>query len=175
MEGVCGMNSPAVTYLTLDEAPQRLWSEWLLSWFDGGSHEIGPSGTGAVTFPRASVSFDQAALPQALNGVNILILQTTLDNDQFLTATGKAHRDYCRWDFFVRAGSASGDSNPAYQCRQATQLLRACLMNENATYPLAQKGIYDLEVTESETIMSDLYQLRRVRVRGSLANEFRTV
>jgi hypothetical protein len=170
------MNSPAVGYLTLEEGPQKLWREWLGGYFDGAAHEVGPSGTGFVTFPQATLSFDQAALPQPLNGLNILVLQQTVDTETFLTPTGKFKRDRMRWEFFVRSASVSaGQGNPEYQCRQAAQLLHGCLLNENATIALAEKGITDLDVKEAEPLMSNQYQLRRIRAAGSFAYELRTL
>lgn len=176
------MNSPAVNYLTLLEAPQKLWCEWLGGFFDGGSHEIGPSGTGAVTFPTASISFDQSSIPQPLGDgsgagdVNILVLQQNTDDVQFLTENGKLRIDDMKWDFYVRASNTGpGKGTPAYQCRQATQLLEACLLNDYAVYPLAQKGIFDLEVRQAEPVTSEAYQIRRIRVRGKFDYQFQTI
>jgi len=170
------MTSPEVTYLTLEEAPQKLWLEWIGSYFDGNSHEIGPSGTGSVPFPRASVSFDQAQIDQPLeHGLNILVLAQTIGSHSSLREQGKWIVNDMRWNFYVRSASAEqGKGNPQYQCRLATQLLRACLSNDYATKGLAEKGIYDLEVKESEPIESQLYQLRRLRVTGRMEYEFRT-
>lgn len=169
------MISPAVTYLTLEEAPQKLWHEWLSGLFDGEAHMIGPSGTDAVTFPEASLSFDQAALAQPLNGLNILVLQQTLSGDCYLSEKGKDVSNEMRWSFFVRAASTPGGlGNPEYQCRQAAQLLRACLLNSHATRGLAEKGIHELEVSEADPIESSHYQLRRIRVRGILDYDVQT-
>lgn len=165
------MTSAEVTWQTAEEAPQRLLYEWLSGYFDGGSHEVGPSGTGAVLFPKASISFDQAELPQPLDGsgvsgLNILVIGQTIDTVTFMDGDGKFMRSEVRLDFFVRAGVAAfGQGNPQYVCRKAAQLLRACLTNDHALQPLAQKGIYDLYVKEAEPIISTFYQLRRIRGR----------
>ena len=169
------MTNAAVDYLTTESAPQKLWKEWLTGFFDGGSHEIGPSGTGAVTFPVASISFDQAEMPQPLSGVAIAVISQTISEHDMLTATGKWVRQEMRWNFMVRAATvAQGQGNPEYQCRLATEKLKACLMNDFTIKPLQQKGIYDLIVSEAEPIQSTAFIMRRLKVKGRYEFEIQT-
>jgi hypothetical protein len=165
-----------VTSNTTDSAPQKLWKEWLSGYFDGASHDIGPSGTGAVTFPAASIRFDQSSLDQPLaEGLNIHVIAQTLRSFEFLSDTGKVITHEMRWQFLVRASSVdAGKGTPELVCRDGTQLLKACLMNDYAVQPLAQKGIFDLKVTEAEPLQSTSYILRRVNVRGRLQFENRS-
>lgn len=168
------MNSAAVTYLTLDEAPQKLWWEWLGGYFDGGMHEVGPSGTGAVAFPQASLSFEQAAIPQPLDGPNILVTQETIDSQPFLTESGKNCIDTMRWDFYIRAAS-SQLGKAEVDCRTTSQCLKALLRNDYALLPLTRKGLYDIAWHEAKLVQDPLYQLRRIRVTGRLNYSLQTV
>ena len=171
------MTSPEVTYTTVDTGPQKLWYEWLSGYFDGAGHEIVP-GRGTFSFPKASLVFDQSAMtqPMAGSGVCIGVVGETLKSDSSLVEEGKWVDNEMRWDFFVRASNIpAGGGNAAYACRQATDLLRGLLMNDYAVKPLAQKGLFDLRVDEAAPIESNLYQIRRLRVRGKLSYDFYTV
>lgn len=170
------MTSQEVTFTQLDEAPQRLFCEFLSGFFDGQPHEI-VTGRGAFSFPKASFAFDQASLVQPLDGsgVNILIVGQTVGSKSTLEEEGKRVVNDMRWDFYVRAANVpEGQGNAAYACRRTTDLLRGVLMNDASIHPLAQKGIFDLSVQESTPIESLLYHVRRLRARGRFNFSFYT-
>lgn len=167
------LNSPAVTSLTLESAPQKLWHEWLSSYFDGGSHPIG--GEGSIAFPRATIAFDQGDLPQPLSGVGITVVSETMRQRLYLDGTGRRAFDEVLWTFYVRAKvGATGDGNSRYQTRKAAELLRAILQNDACTLDLARKGINRLRIRKAGPAPSADYPLRLVRVSGQLEYDIAT-
>jgi hypothetical protein len=169
------MNSPAVTSLTLESAPQKLWHEWLSGYFDGAEHGIGGDGSGV--FPSVSsdrIVFDQGALPQPLSGVGITVLAETIRSRMSLTVDGRHAIDDVEWTFYIRAQvsqAASGKGNAKYQARAAHDLLRALIEHDSCTVALAQKGITALRVRGSGAPQSTDFALRRLTVRGQLEYE----
>jgi len=165
--------SPPITSLTLDSAPQKLWHEWLSSYFDGGTHDVGAEGS--FVFPIAAISFDQGDLPQPLNGVGMTVVAETMRQRLYLDDSGRRASDEVLWTFYVRAKvAATGDGNSRYQARQAAELLRAILANDGCTMDLARKGISQLRVRKAGPAPSTDFALRLVRVSGQLEYDIAT-
>jgi hypothetical protein len=163
--------APSVTSLTLDEAPQRLWLEWLESYFDGGSHTVGASG---VTFPAVEVAFDQGALSQPLSGVGITVVCESVSGEEYLGEERKLAWCNVLWTFYVRSPGGvdvAGDGNARHQVREAAQLLRGLLQDDEAVRPLGQRGMQHLRVTAAAPVPGTDYAVRSVRVRGQLHYE----
>lgn len=163
------MNSPAITALTLDEAPQRLWHEWLTSYFDGAVHTVLGSG---VSFPRATVGFDVADIGQPLSGVGIVVVTEAESSDAYLSESGKTVHADCQWLIYVRGGAPGpGDGNSRHLCRRAAQLVRGLILDDSATAPLAQKGLMNLEPAREQVLPVNDNPVRLLRVRGKLQVE----
>lgn len=165
------MNSPAITKLTLEEAPQRLWHEWLSGYFDGGTHPVGGSG---VAFPTAELAFEQSALSQPLSSVGITVVGDAAFGKRYGAAQGEIAWDEVTWTFYIRAAetnTVAGQGNAKYRARQATQLLRGLIEDDEAVRPLGQKGIHHLRVIGSNTVPGTDYAVRSLRVRGEVHYE----
>jgi hypothetical protein len=54
-----------ITELTLETAPPALWKEFLTSYFDGATHDVGAHI--GITFPKANIAFGQSAPLQPLD------------------------------------------------------------------------------------------------------------
>jgi len=160
------MNSPAITRLTLDEGPQRLWREWLGDYFDGQSHVV--VGQSGVSFPLAQIGFDVADLQQPLSGVGIVVVTEDVDTESFISEDDGADMQIdLSWSFYVRGG-ATTNANSRYQCRRATQLLKALLSDSEAMLDIARGGITDVTIEREKVLPSYDLPLRQLRISGTV-------
>lgn len=153
-----------ITATNRDEALAANWREWLAGYFDGGAHVVAGA---SRTFPAATISFDQAAPPQPLNGVHLTVAGRLEGQEEFLQDAGQ--RRILDWDglFITRcalrpSGAAAGD--PHVLCRRAHTLLCALLESNTARLPLARTGLRLLEVKQSRVIEEEKFATRTVRV-----------
>lgn len=165
--------SPALTPLTLEEAPARLWHEFLKGYYDGQSH---PVSVGSGVFPtvlqpdgKVALAFDQGELPQPLHGsgVGILVVTEMVGEKEFMGEDGRYAVDEMRTTFYIRGAQTGPDraGNGRYLARRAAELLRAVLRDDEAVHPLAQKGITQLRLERSTPAESADGPLRIVRAR----------
>jgi hypothetical protein len=172
------MNSPPITFRTLDEAPHRIWNEWLRGYFDGGTHDLGGSG---VLFPKALVSFDQDQYRDAqgqavelMSGVGIRVIGVMRGQHRTLSDAGRDCLDQMAYTFLVQTSVAAESShrgNANFQCRAAAQLLRGLLLDDAAMLPVVRLGIRNFEVDQAEPILGERFYTRMIRVDAELDYE----
>jgi hypothetical protein len=169
------MTSAAVTFLTLGSAPEKLWHEFLTSYFDGAAHAVNGS---SVTFPSVRVGFGVNDLSLALEGVGITVTSRTVKRRSFLddgsevALTGARQQkcyDKVEWAFWIRARvGQSAAGNEEFQVRQALDLLRGLLSDNGAVWGLAQKGILRLDPGKEEPVPGAVGMCRRLLVGGQV-------
>lgn len=174
----CSMTSPPITFRTLDEAPHRIWNEWLRGYFDGGSHDLGGSG---VTFPEAVVAFDQdqfrtsaGVAVEPINGVGIRVVCQTNAQERTLNESGRDCLDDVAYTFIVQTsidGVNANKGNSNYQCRRAAQLLRGLLLDDAAMLPIVRLGMRNFEIGAAEPVQSERFYTRTIRVKADLDYE----
>lgn len=165
------MNSAAITYLTLDEGPQRLWHEFLTGYFNGGSHTLDGQ---PVSFPAAALSFDQAPLNAPLDGVAIAVIAETTGHRVFLNETKQYAFDEVAWTFYIRADpgpNQAGAGNAKHQCRRAAQLLRGLLQSRSLTSPLDEKGLRVKNVPQAAPVPGTDFLTQMIRATGEVHYE----
>jgi hypothetical protein len=170
------MNAGPVNVTALETSVLRLWAEFLAGFFDGEDHPVG-SGA-AVRFPRVTLRFQQAPLPQPLDGAVITMtwLSPGKTERRWGLPTGQAAGQPIKvaatdvtWLFWVRAKVvSSGSGNSVNLAQEVADKLYGLLANEKAVGPLAQKGIQRLR-PETPYLVSDAeYALRLVPCHGRL-------
>ena len=154
------MTSAPINGLALEGSALALWNEFLASFFDGNPHDVGP--LKAVSFPAATLRFQEASQPQPLSNVGISTVWvspsrvttywdtlTAAEIEALPTGTTPNYRQqrakcHCAFIFLVRATIATGDDNSQKQVQDASSLLYGLLSNPGATVPLSEKGIHHI-------------------------------
>lgn len=172
------LTAAAVTSLTVQSAPPKLWAEWLWLHFDGGWHN---ADGGSAIFPDVKLAFDQGdyrnrsgTVVEPLAGTGIQVVQHITAREAFLNETGRTCLDEAHFTFIVRTkieGGAAHAGTSAYQCRLAAELLQGLLSNDGSLQVLAQKGIVNPEVLSAEVVPGEQYQTRMLRVGADLFYE----
>lgn len=149
------LTSKPVDGLDLEGSALALWNEFLASFFDGATHDVGPMKS--ILFPAATLRFQESPQPKPLTNVGISVVwvqpsKVTKCWDT-LTASERAAlpagtipnyrqeraRAYCAFIFLVRATGSTDNSQK--QVQVAASRLYGLLANAGATKPLAEKGI----------------------------------
>lgn len=170
-----------ITELTVLSAPKAIWREFLESYFDGATHDVGAH-TG-LAFPKANVTFGQLRGKQPLNRA---------DNTRQAADTATEIRVIC----FPRSERLTWNVNPdegehllafnqvmfQFQVRArrereadaealadwAAQLLHALLVNPDTRFPLARVGVRDLAARQPEPVAAAEWSLRLVHCQATL-------
>lgn len=138
-------NAP-VSALDLESSVMKLFAEWLAKWFDGHAHALGANPT-PVTFPSATLRFQQSAQPQPLTGVGISAVWVSASNIKRYWEKGQqVSLDNAAWFFLVRA--ATDDA----ACRTTGDRLFALLSNSAGTKELSEKGIHKIAPSNPQLI-----------------------
>jgi hypothetical protein len=158
------MNSAAISALDIEGSALALWNEFLASFFDGRTHDVGP--LKAVQFPTATLRFQESPQPQPLSNVGISVVWVspsrverywdtltpaeiaalpagTTPNERQQRAKAQ-----CAFIFLVRATIAGSNDNSQKQVQSAAGKLYGLLSNVGATIPLANKGIHHLRPSQ---------------------------
>jgi hypothetical protein len=166
------MNAGPVNVMALETSVLRLWAEFLAGFFDGAEHQVGDGG--AVPFPRVAVRFQQAPLPQPLNGAVITVTWLSPGKTERRWGVAQGQRTKVAatdvtWLFWVRAKVvSSGSGNSVNLAQEVAEKLYGLLANERAIGPLAQRGIQRVR-PETPYLVSDAeYALRVVPCHGRL-------
>lgn len=154
------LNSKAVDGLDAEGSALALWQEYLAGYFDGGTHLVGRV---SVAFPKATLRFQEASLPQPLKGLGISVVWVTQVRTErrweVLTAPELAAlpagtpvdqervQAHCSFLFLVRALKAGSNDNAQQQVQAAAGKLFGLLQNTAATEPLSEKGISKIRPT----------------------------
>lgn len=169
------LTSAAITALTVESAPRALWSEFLLSWFDGGSHTL--DGQPAAVFPKATVAFDQALLRQPMDTgtageapVNILVTTAGLRDRVMWQAGGQVAVSEVAWTFWVRCHLRDAAESRRVS-QTAAELLRALLSSPADVYDLALKGVQHLRPRKPQRLTSETWEMYTMACAGRLQYE----
>jgi hypothetical protein len=152
------LSAAPVSEFKLEETISLLFNEWLTGYFDGGSHAVGYNSP--TPFPTAAILFQQAEVPQPLNGVAISLVWLTRAKPRLYWDAVNGKRQQLAlvdlgWLFIVRAQLAeAGQGNAKKFAQNTSDLLFAILQNNNSAKPLAEKGIHHLR-PETPQIMSE--------------------
>lgn len=152
------LQSAAVSETDFEASISKLFNEWLGLYFDGGSHAIGNNA--AVSFPAAQLLFQQAAIPQPLDGTAISMVWVHRSKPRLFWDVVNGFRQQLAlldmvWMFIIRAQLVeTGSGNAKLFARTTSDRLFAILQNNLASFPLAQKGIHHLR-PETPVLMSD--------------------
>lgn len=154
------LNSKAVDGLDAEGSALALWQEYLAGYFDGGTHLVGRM---SVVFPKATLRFQEASLPQPLKGLGISVVWVTQVRTErrwevltapdlaLLPAGTPADQErvqaHCSFLFLVRALTAGSNDNAQQQVQAAAGKLFGLLQNTAATEPLSEKGISKIRPT----------------------------
>ena len=68
------LNAKAIDGMDAEGSALALWQEYLAGYFDGGAHLVGRA---SVVFPKATLRFQEASLPQPLRGLGISVVWVT--------------------------------------------------------------------------------------------------
>lgn len=166
------LSAPRVTALTVVEGPQRLWWEWLSSYFDGQTHAVAGE---SILFPQAEISFG-TTWKSSLPSLEIRVLQELQRQREFLAEPEElmANRvkqvmDTMTWRFVVRASVVrTSEGNSKHLCRQMLELLRGLFEDPDVIYPLAQKGMVHLAAGRDTLIPTPHCTTRELFVQGEL-------
>jgi hypothetical protein len=152
--------SSPVSGLNLEGSALALWNEFLAAYFDGLEHTLGL--IPGVQFPQAVLRFQEAALPQPMEGdlgISVVwvapssicthwdtltaaeIAASGVANPPLRQQRATAHGSFL---FLIRANEAGANANAQKQVADGAALLYALLENSLATEPLSQKGIHKL-------------------------------
>lgn len=170
-----------ITELTLETAPPAIWKEFLTSYFDGATHDVGAHI--GITFPKANIAFGQGAPAQPLDAaanprqavqtsaeIRVLCLprtsaqtwNTDADSGEHLLAT-----DSVMFQFQIRASKGrAGDEQ--YLTARIAELLHALLANPVTRFPLARNGITHLVANKPVVIEATEYALRLMNAPAQL-------
>jgi hypothetical protein len=168
------LTAEAISELTTESAAFNILNEWLGLWFDGATHTVGSNA--AVTFPRVSIAFGQSAPAQPMHngsGIDaeircvIFPRSEMVDPMDSVLFSGKLATDYVLIHFWVSA-KKPGHGQSELLAETIGQLLKAILTNPDAKYPLAEKGILNLQPKSPEWLRSVDYAKRLVAVVGQL-------
>ena len=154
------LNAKALDGLDLEGSTLALWQEFLAGYFDGGAHLVGRA---SVVFPKATLRFQEASLPQPLKGLGISVVWVTQVRVErrwevltaaelaLLPAGTPAEQErmqaHCSFLFLVRALTAGTSDNAQQQVQAAAGKLFGLLQNTAATEPLSEKGISKIRPT----------------------------
>ena len=160
------LNAKAIDGMDAEGSALALWQEYLAGYFDGGAHLVGRA---SVVFPKATLRFQEASLPQPLKGLGISVVWVTQVRVErrwevltaaelaLLPAGTSAEQErmqaHCSFLFLVRAvdppspGSSGAASNAQQQVQVAAGKLFGLLQNTAATEPLSEKGISKIRPT----------------------------
>lgn len=165
--------SPAITELTTEKAPLTVLAEWLALWFDGNAHAVGNNAP--IIFPKAVLAFGQSKAQQTLheNGFDaeircvIFPRSELVDDLDTVLYSGKLATSFVLFNFWVSA-KKPGEGQSELLAETIGQLLKAVLSNPDTKYPLAEKGILNLQPKAPEWLRSVDYAKRLVAVPGQL-------
>lgn len=167
------LTSPAVSEAALEKSVSTLFNEWLTGYFDGGDHAVGNNGP--IAFPEAIIKFQQAAIPQPLNGTLIQMIWLAQGRPRFYWDNVDGLRQQLAWFdvtwmFLIRSQlQESGTGNAKMAVRDASDLLFGLLQNSASTRPLAQKGIHKLRPHTPQLVTQDAgYLMRSITCMGRL-------
>ena len=154
------LNAKAIDGMDAEGSALALWQEYLAGYFDGGAHLVGRV---PVVFPKASLRFQEASLPQPLKGLGISVVWVTQVRVErrwevltaaelaLLPAGTSAEQErmqaHCSFLFLVRALTAGTSDNAQQQVQAAAGKLFGLLQNTAATEPLSEKGISKIRPT----------------------------
>ena len=166
------MNAGPVNVMALETSVLRLWAEFLGGFFDGAEHQVGDGGV--VRFPRVALRFQQAPLPQPLDGA--VITATWLSPGKTERRWGivqgqrtKVAATDVTWLFWVRAKVvSSGSGNSVNLAQEVAEKLYGLLANEKVIGPLAQRGIQRVRPETPHLVSDAEYALRVVPCHGRL-------
>lgn len=169
------LTANAITELTTESAPFEILNEWLRLWFDGNAHAVGNNGP--VMFPKANLAFGQSPAVQPLHdfkaGTDAEIRCVVFPRSELAehadTALyrGKLATAFVLFNFWV-AAKKPGTGQSELLAENLGQLLKAILTNPVSKYPLAEKGILNLQPKSVEWLRSADYAKRLVAVVGQL-------
>lgn len=167
--------SPAITELTTERGPLLVLNEWLRLWFDGNAHQVGNNAP--VVFPKANRAFGQSPPAQPLHdferGVDaeircVIFPRSELSQDADTALyRGKLVTSFVLFNFWISA-QHPGEGRSELAAETIGQLLKAILSNPDARYPLAEKGILNLQPKPLEWLRSTDYAKRLLAVPGQL-------
>ena len=154
------LNAKAIDGMDAEGSALALWQEYLAGYFDGGAHLVGRA---SVVFPKATLRFQEASLPQPLKGLGISVVWVTQVRVErrwevltaaelaFLPAGTPAEQErmqaHCSFLFLVRALTTGPSDNAQQQVQVAAGKLFGLLQNTAATEPLSEKGISKIRPT----------------------------
>jgi hypothetical protein len=151
----------------LQRGVKLLLQEWLASYFDGQTHDVGLEED--VPFPLVPIAFDQSKADQPLNGTEIRVILRAGRVQKYAAAAGQQAWADSAIQFDVRGqklGGGAGDSNLLVD--QTVDLLMAILNNPAERRALAQKGIHRLRGQLAETVASKDYKVRTINCKAKL-------
>ncbi len=170
-----------ITELTLETAPPAIWREFLASYFDGATHDVGPHV--GIVFPKANIAFGQSAPVQPLDRaanpqqavqtsaeIRVLCLPRSSAQTWNSEATVGEHllaTDSVMFQFQIRA-SKSRSVDGQYLAGRISELLHALLANPVTRFPLARNGITHLLPNKPQVIESTDYALRLLNATARL-------
>lgn len=166
-----------MSLLTFEESSSKLWNQWLKAWFNGSAkvfRTVGGSNQ-SVTFPSASVVFQQQAISQPLDGLNIgvvLLTQPRVMHRRMTRLGAKWTQFRCSWQFYIRAkvnSTTGAGENSESLARKGSDLLFALLTIEENHEPLRVKGMTNIRAEPARLIVSPEYSMRAIAVNATIS------
>jgi hypothetical protein len=149
----------------VEESSMKLWQEFLAGYFNGAVHFQMP-------YPQASLSFQQAQLPQPLDGLNLHVVGSTTGKPRiFPMPRGLTAFQRINWTFFLRASVKAGRAdghNSESLVRWGADALYHVLMSDGQLFPLYRAGILQIRPSPSRPVASLEYAMRSLDCGGTL-------
>lgn len=166
------LNAAAITELSTETAVFTILNEWLRLWFDGNAHSVGNNPP--VVFPLVNIAFGQSPAQQPLHKTHdaeircVVFPRSELSEDlDTVLFSGKLATDFVLFNFWVSA-KAPGTGQSEVLAKNIGELLKAILSNPDARYPLAEKGIVNMQAKSPEWLRSSDYAKRLIAVIAQL-------
>lgn len=145
------LTKPAISATDLETAAQKLWNEFLKSYFDGTMHDIG---TEPILFPLCEIGFNQMTPDLTGPMIHVIFVRLTQDRDWQAPAAveGIRVKADATINFFIRvanAGQKKIGADP--ECQIIGDRLRLIFDLPNERARLAAKGILHAKIQAGPT------------------------
>ncbi len=148
--------------MEFEKTSMNLWAEYLKAYFNGQTHSI-QSGQ-SVSFPSATLGFQQTVMPAALEGAHIAVVLSD-PGSMRQRQIGGAYQGFANvlLDFYIRAqvkATRSDGVNAESLARKTSDCLFALLCDRGASIPLQSKGITKVRPRPPRAVMNNEYAMR---------------